>query len=71
MAGDLSTVAHAELMEDVVGVRQTGVPCGLVNQRMEPGFVLANGVVLLESEKDKYGRYTGGAGMDGMYLRTN
>ena len=62
---------HVEHMEDVVGIRQTGVPCGLVNRRIEPGYVLANGTVLLESEKDEDGRYIGGAGMEGMYLRTN
>ena len=71
MTDDLFTVTHAELMADVVGIKQTGVPCGLVNQRIEPGFVLENGIVLLESEKDKDGQYIGGAGMDGMYLRTN
>ena len=60
---------HVEHMEDVVGIRQTGVPCGLVNRRIEPGYVLANGTVLLESEKDEDGRYIGGAGMEGMYLR--
>jgi len=39
-------------------------------QRMEPGYVLWNGTVLLESERDSSGCYQGGAGMDGMYLRT-
>ncbi len=62
---------HAEHMGDVVGIQQTGVPCGLAGRHTEPGYVLANGTVLLESEKDKDGRYIGGAGMDGMYLRTN
>lgn len=41
-----------------------------VNRRMVSGFMLANGFVLLESERDPQGRYYGGAGMDGMYLRT-
>jgi len=58
-------------MADVVGIQQTGVPCGLFNRRIEPGFVLDNGTVLLESERDRAGLYIGGAGMDGMYLRTN
>lgn len=71
MTDDLSTVTHAELIADVVGIQQTGVPCGLVNRRVEPGYVLANGTVLLESEKDKDGYYIGGAGMDGVYLRTS
>ena len=35
-----------------------------------PGFVLDNGLVLLESERDANGYYRAGAGMDGMYLQT-
>lgn len=70
MKDNLQTVSHAELMADVVGIRQSGVPCGLFNRRTEPGFVLDNGTVLLECEKDAQGRYIGGAGMDGMFLRT-
>ena len=49
---------------------QTGVPCGLIQKRTEPGYVLADGTVLLESERDANGCYKGGAGMDGMYLQT-
>ena len=62
---ELQTVSHRELMEPVVEIAQTGVPCGLPgqSQRMEPGFVLKNGTVLLESEKDGRGLYIGGAGM--------
>ncbi len=68
MADELQNVSQQ--MSDVVKVRQIGVPCGLFEKRTEPGFVLENGTVLLESEKDEQGRYIGGAGMDGMYLRT-
>jgi len=68
MADELQTVSQQ--MSDVVKVRQIGVPCGLFEKRTEPGFMLENGTVLLESEKDEQGRYIGGAGMDGMYLRT-
>ena len=71
MTDELVTFSMAELMADVVKIQRTGVPCGLSGQRIEPGFVLANGTVLLESEKDEKGRYIGGAGMDGVYLRTN
>ena len=56
-------------MADIVGIQRTGVPYGLFNQRIEPGFVLKNGFVLLECEKDETGRYMGGAVIDGMYLR--
>lgn len=55
---------------DYVKIKQTGVLCGLYQKRVEPGYVLENGTVLLESEKDEQGRYIGGAGMDGMYLAT-
>ncbi len=51
-------------------IREREVPCGMWEQRMEPGYVLWNGTVLLESERDNSGCYQGGAGMDGMYLRT-
>lgn len=52
-----------------VGIAQVGVPYGLLQRRIEPGYVLTNGIVLLECEKDFYGRYQGGTGMDGMYLK--
>lgn len=48
---------------------QRGLPG--FKRRMVEGFVLASGDVLLESERDAQGRYCGGAGMNGMYLRTD
>ena len=51
-------------------VASEGVPCGLISKHVEPGFLLVDGTVLLESEKDENGFYIGGAGMDGMFLRT-
>ena len=53
-----------------ISIAQSGVPYGLVQKRIEPGFVLADGTALMESERDSFGRYRGGAGMDGMYLQT-
>lgn len=55
----------------MVKIKQLGVPMGLFNRRIDPGYVLEDGCVLIESERDEFGRYIGGAGMDGMYLRTN
>lgn len=55
----------------MVKIKQLGVPMGLFKRRIDPGYVLENGIVLLETERDEYGRYIGGAGMDGMYLKTN
>lgn len=55
-----------------IPIKERELPMGLpgVNRRMVSGFVLATGFVLLDSERDSQGRYYGGAGMDGMYLRT-
>jgi len=70
MVEKLQAIPHRELMADVVQIQQTGVPFGLSGNRTEPGFVLETGMVLLESEKDEQGRYIGGMGIGGMYLRT-
>lgn len=59
-----------EVSAEIIAIRQKGVPCGLIQPRMEAGYLLADGTALLESEKDENGFYIGGAGMDGMYLRT-
>lgn len=55
-----------------IPVKATAVPMGLpgMNRRTVGGYVLSDRTVLLESERDGQGRYYGGAGMDGMYLRT-
>ena len=55
-----------------IPIIKTAVPMGLpgVNRRTVDGYVLSGGIVLLDSERDGQGRYCGGAGMDGMYLRT-
>jgi len=80
--GDLETEPDAPFFLDLpdgaaltrqgpeIGIAYSGVPCGLTEKRVEPGFLLADGTVLLESERDNFGRYRGGAGMDGMYLQT-
>lgn len=52
-----------------VAIVQEGVPSGWNQERIEPGYILRDGTVLLESERDDSGCYKGGAGMDGMYLR--
>ena len=53
-----------------IAIVQIGIHYGLVQKRIEPGYLLADGTVLLERERDGLGRYRGGAGMDGMYLQT-
>ena len=51
-------------------VVRKGVPYGYASRTVKPGYLLTDGTALLESERDENGFYTGGAGMDGMYLRT-
>ena len=59
-------------MSKSIKVASYEVPYGFPESRsrMIPGYVLADGTVLLESEKDVDGSYKGGAGMDGIYLQT-
>lgn len=59
-----------EVSGEIIAIQQRGVPCGLTQSRIEEGYLLQDGTTLLESEKDENGFYIGGAGMDGMYLRT-
>jgi len=63
---------NSERLGPEISIKTTAVPMGLpgVNRRTVDGYVLVTGTVLLESERDGQGRYCGGAGMDGMYLRT-
>lgn len=62
----------SEQLGPEIPIKERELPMGLpgVSRRMVSGFMLANGFFLLESERDPQGRYYGGAGMDGMYLRT-
>lgn len=67
---DLPDGAALTIQGPEIGIAQSGVPCGLIERHTEPGYLLADGTALLESERDDFGRYRGGAGMDGMYLQT-
>lgn len=64
-------ITLGEVPAEIIGIHQAGVPVGYINRHTEPGYMLADGTALLESEKDEAGFYVGGAGMDGMFLRTN
>lgn len=70
MEQDRYAITLGEVPGEIVEIKQTGVPVGLVDRHTEPGFLLADGTALLESEKDEAGFYIGGAGIDGMYLAT-
>lgn len=65
---DLPDGAALTAQGSEIDVTCSGVP--LIQKRTEPGYLLADDTVLLESERDSFGRYRGGAGMDGMYLQT-
>lgn len=54
-----------------ISIRSREIPLGLLNTRMESGYLLSDGCVLLESEKDADGNYIGDAGINGMYSRTS
>ena len=57
-------------LRNMIAVTQIGVEYGYFNRRTVPGYILENGAVLLDGERDAAGNYYGGAGMDGMYLKT-
>ena len=64
-------ITLGEVPGEIVGINQVGVSVGLIDKHTEPGYMLADGAALLESEKDEASFYVGGAGMDGMFLRTD
>lgn len=70
MADGRYDITLDDVPAQIVEIAQVVVPIGYINRRTDPGYMLANGTALLESEKDEAGFYVGGAGMDGMYLRT-
>ena len=71
MGNDQYAMTLADTPAALVGIRREGVPVGLFQRRTEAGWLLEDGTVLLEREKDENGFYLGGAGMDGMYLKTS
>ena len=70
MAEGRYDITLGDVPAEIVGISQLGVPIGYTDRRTDPGYMLANGTALLESEKDEAGFYIGGAGMEGMFLRT-
>ena len=52
-----------------IAVEQTELSFGLFQEKSVTGYLLSNGIVLLENERDEKGFYKGGARMDGMYLQ--
>lgn len=69
---DKRTLVMAERLGPEIPIKARTIPMGLpgVNRRDLPGYLLADGTALMESERDSSGNYVGGAGIGGMYLRT-
>ncbi|MDE7260588.1 MAG: hypothetical protein K2N78_00760 [Oscillospiraceae bacterium] len=53
-----------------IGIVQTDISCGIRQEQTEKGYLLTDGTVLLESERDTFGRYRSGVGMDGIFLQS-
>ena len=70
MAEGRYDITLGEVPGEIVGIHQAGVTMGLFNKHTAPGYMLADGLAVLESEKDEAGFYIGGAGMDGMFMQT-
>lgn len=61
---DLPDGAALAPLNAEIAVAQSGVPGNPDQGWAEPGFILADGTVLLESERDSFGRYRSDAGMN-------
>lgn len=71
MGNDRYAMTLGDIPAELVGIRQEGVSMGLTQRRTQAGYLLEDSTALLETEKDENGFYLGGAGMDGMYLKTS
>lgn len=69
MGNDRYQMTLEEVPGIIFGIQQEGVFMGTATKHMKSGYLLSNGTVLLESEKDENSFYVGGAGMDGMNLK--
>ena len=52
MAEGRYDITLGDVPAEIVEIAQVGVPIGYINRRTDPGYMLANGTALLESEKD-------------------
>ena len=60
----------AALTQQGLEINVTCSGTGLVQKQAELGYLLADDTVLLETERDGFGRYRGGTEIDGTYLQT-
>lgn len=64
------TLTLEDVPAEIIGIQQVGVPYGLNQSHIEAGYILKDGTILLEGEKDTEGFYVGEMFMEGRYLKT-
>lgn len=64
------TLTLEDVPAEIIGIQQVGVPYDPNQSHTEAGYILKDGTILLEGEKDTEGFYVGGMFMDGRYLKT-
>ena len=70
MGNDRYQMTLEEVLGTILSVRQEGVLMGISTKCIVSGYLLSNGTVLLESEKDENGFYVGGNYVNGEYLKS-
>lgn len=70
MGNDRYQMTLEEVLGTILSVRQEGVLMGISTKCIVSGYLLSNGTVLLESEKDENGFYVGGDYVNGEYLKS-
>ena len=70
MGNDRYQMTLEEVPGTILSAQQEGVLMGTSTKCIESGYLLSNGTVLLESEKDENGFYVGGDYGNGEYLKS-
>lgn len=70
MGNDRYQMTLEEVPGTIFSAQQEGVLMGTSTKCIESGYLLSNGTVLLESEKDENGFYVGGDYGNGEYLKS-
>ena len=70
MGNDRYQMTLEEIPGIILDIQQKGVLMGTSTNRIESGYLLSNGTVLLENEKDENGFYVGGNYVNGEYLKS-
>lgn len=70
MGNDRYQMTLEEMPGIILGIQQKGALMGTSTNRIESGYLLSNGIALLENEKDENGFYVGGSYVNGEYLKS-